>query len=161
NNLRPIGNTKDDVRIYYDYKTGIVAPPEYNPTTPTVDTASEPEVAYRRATPNQLSIFELVERRNQAEEEIEVLIDDFREKIEAFYAHLEDPTNRNCTRLVAKIRDTSGAFEEEEVFEDFSIEYRRYVRRRRRELSDFFKRESADILRQLFDDFEGRVKASN
>lgn len=157
NNLRPIGNVKDDVRIYYDYKTGIVAPPEYNTEGNTSGRVEEPTVAYRRNSSNQLSIFELVERRNQEEEEIETLIDDFREKIEAFYTHLEDPTDRNCTRLIAKIQDTSGAFEEEEVFEDFSIQYRRYVRRRRRVLSDFFKRESADILRQLFDDFEKRV----
>ena len=86
---------------------------------------------------------------------MEVLIDDFRDKIEAFFAFLQEP--KNGQRLMAKIKDRSGAHNDERIFEDFTKVYKRYIRRHRNELSEFFKRESAAILRQLLDMFEGEV----
>lgn len=157
NTLRPKGHTKDDVSIYYDYKIGIVAPPEFRETRKKSNKAEEPSGRYGRS--GQLSILEFIEQRNQEEEAIEELIDEFRDKIEGFYAYLREP--KVGSRLMAKMRNESGAFDEEEIFEDFTKLYRRYVRRNRKELSDFFKRESGDILRQLMDDFERSVRPSS
>jgi type I restriction enzyme R subunit len=158
NTMRSTSSQKDDIEIYYDYKIGIIS-------------VEEPEVPYRTQSRNQpvntnirpagdvtgrqVDIFEIIEQRNQEEEAIEQLIDDFKEKIELFYQFLESPNNGS--RLLAKMQDESGAFTNEEIFEDFERLYKRFVRRHRSDLSDFFKRESAAILQQLLDGFEERL----
>lgn len=56
-------------------------------------------------------------------------------------------------RLVAKITDDGSAFTQEEIYSDFERLYRKYVIINKN-LGDFFKRETKDILNQLCDDFE-------
>ena len=61
--------------------------------------------------------------------------------------------------LVAKILDAGMAFSSEEIFSDFSKMYRKYIIRNK-DLDDFFKRETKDILPQLCDDFERDIKTN-
>lgn len=51
------------------------------------------------------------------------------------------------------------AFSSEEIYSDFSKMYRKYTIKNK-ELDDFFKRETKDILPQLCDDFERDIKTN-
>lgn len=59
--------------------------------------------------------------------------------------------------MVAKITDDGSAFTQEEIYSDFERLYRKYVIINKN-LGDFFKRETKDILNQLCDDFEVELK---
>ena len=153
NTLNRTDGQKDEIEIYYDYKTGIVAPPD----EPRKGGGSGGGTGGGKpgSGGRQTSIFDIIEQRNKEEEAIEARIDEFREKLEALYQYLEDP--EVGSRLIAKMKDTNNAFTEDEIFADFERLYKRYVRRNRNDLSDFFKRESQDILPQIYDDFRERV----
>ncbi|MEO1263230.1 MAG: DEAD/DEAH box helicase family protein [Bacteroidota bacterium] len=153
NTLNRTGGNKDEIEIYYDYKTGIVAPPLESGS----GGGSGKRGSGGGATGGgrQTNIFEIIEQRNKEEEAIEARIEEFKEKLEALYQYLESP--EVGSRLIAKMKDTNNAFTEDEIMTDFERLYKRYVRRNRNDLSDFFKRESKDILPQIYDDFRDRV----
>jgi type I restriction enzyme R subunit len=60
----------------------------------------------------------------------------------------------NGKRLMAKISDTGNAFDEDEIYRDFELLYKKYVRRNRNELGVFFIKETEELTNQLCDDFE-------
>ena len=156
NTLSPAGVMKDDVSIYYDYKLGIVPPPDYEAGSGGKKQVREPKGRYP-GKGKQTNILALIEQKNEDEAAIEIKIDEFAERIDEFYSYLENPDESSSARLVAKMRNRSGAFGEEEIFTDFTKLYKRYVRRNKNELSEFFIRESGDSLRQLYDNFESQV----
>ncbi|MCQ4034856.1 DEAD/DEAH box helicase family protein [Kaistella montana] len=143
----------DDVEIYFDNRIGIVAPKEEKekepkPKNPTPTDSDKPNKF-------KYNILRVIEKRNQEEEEIEALIKDFEEKITLFFEYLKSDSDGK--RLIAKINAKGGSFSQEEILKDFSILYRKFTIRNK-ELGEFFKRETKDILTQLYDDFERTLK---
>lgn len=139
----------DDVEIYFDNRIGIVAPKDYK----------EKESKTKNPTPTdsdkpnkfKYNILKVIEKRNQEEEEIDALIKDFEEKITLFFEYIK--SDADGKRLIAKMISTSSSFSHEEILKDFSKLYRKFTIKNK-DLGEFFKRETKDILSQLCDDFE-------
>ncbi len=151
NNINRSSEIIDDVEIYFDNKIGIVAPQDYI-FTPKVNSnkVSQPDGSsgYNKYRYN---ILRVIEKRNQEEEAIAVLIKEFEQKVDNFFAYIkEDELGK---RLVAKILDDGNSFSQDEINHDFSKIYRKYTILNK-DLGDFFKRETKDSLPQLCDDFE-------
>ncbi len=138
----------DDVEVYFDNRIGIVAPPEEVEKPKTKAGVSEPGSEYGKQY--KFDILAVIEKRNEEEEEIEALILDFQNKIEAFFEYV----NKEGTRVIAKMKSTKTAFDEDEIYKDFEIIYKKYIRRNRKTLGQFFIKETEDIINQLCDDFE-------
>lgn len=141
----------DDVEIYFDNKIGIVVPQDYKVN-------EKPKVL---GEPNgngeygenkfKYNILKVIEKRNQEEEAIAELIADFEGKIDAFFDFIK--SDDMGKRLIAKIKDDGSAFSQDEIYSDFSKLYRKYTIMNK-DLGEFFKRETKDILNQMCDDFE-------
>mgnify|MGYP003639872344 CR=1 FL=1 len=142
----------DDVEVYFDNRLGIVAPPEEVEKSKTKTGVNEPGTKYGKQY--KFDILAVIEKRNEEEEEIEALILDFQSKIESFFEYV----NKEGTRLIAKMKSTKTAFDEEEIYKDFQIIYKRYIRRNKKTLGQFFIKETEDIVNQLCDDFEKTLK---
>lgn len=140
----------DDVEVYYDNKTGIVAPLEYT-TVEKKSRVNEEGESYG-GKQYKFHILAVIEKRNQEEAEIEKLIEDFENKITKLFNYIqEDPKGK---RVVAKILDDGSAFGTEEIYDDFYKIFRKFINRNRKELGEFFIKETKDITNQLCDDFE-------
>lgn len=153
--LQPEDEVMDDVEIYFDNRIGIIAPSE----AATVSTRQRPEAEEDAEGSHgyRYNILAVIARRNQEEEAIEDLISAFEKKIARFFSYIRsDAAGR---RVVAKMQAEGATFNEEEIYEDFARIYRKFVRRNRDELGDFFIRETRDIIQQLCDDFERELKA--
>ncbi|MCK9180628.1 MAG: DEAD/DEAH box helicase family protein, partial [Bacteroides sp.] len=139
----------DDVEIYFDNKIGIIAPGEEKkeatkPLNPSPTNTDKPN-KYK------YNILKVIEKRNQEEEAIAQLIAEFEHKIDAFFEYIKSDSMGK--RLVAKIIDNGLAFTQEEIYTDFERLYRKYIIINK-DLGDFFKKETKDILHQICDDFE-------
>lgn len=145
------GNTDlvDDVDVYFDNRIGIVAPPEEKEPQPKPAGVKEPAETYG-GKQYKFDILAVIEKRNEEEEEIEALIIDFQEKIDTFFTYV----NQEGTRLIAKMKSTTTIFDEEEIYKDFEVIYKKYIRRNRKTLGQFFIKETEYIVNQLCDDFE-------
>ncbi|SHH08800.1 hypothetical protein SAMN05443549_1202 [Flavobacterium fluvii] len=144
----------DDVEIYFDNKIGIVAPQDYKVK----------EKNKIKGVPNgsddnkyKYNILKVIEKRNQEEEAIAELIEDFENKIDAFFTFIK--ADEMGKRLIAKIKDDGSAFSQDEIYTDFNKLYRKYTIMNK-DLGEFFKRETKDILNQLCDDFERTINSS-
>jgi type I restriction enzyme R subunit len=139
----------DDVEIYFDNRIGIVAPKEYKEK----QTKTKNPTPTDNDKPNKYkyNILKVIEKRNQEEEEIDALIKDFEEKITLFFEYIK--LDADGKRLIAKMTSSSSSFSNEEILKDFSKLYRKFTIKNK-DLGEFFKRETKDILSQLCDDFE-------
>jgi type I restriction enzyme, R subunit len=139
----------DDVEIYFDNKIGIVNPldkkEKEQKKKDVKSTANGSDSKYK------YNILKVIEKRNQEEDAIEALIKDFELKIEQFFAYIR--SDEMGARVVAKLKDSNSAFDTEEIQEDFTRIYRKFIRRNK-DLGDLFERETKDNLPQLCDDFE-------
>ena len=140
----------DDVEIYFDNKIGIVAPQDYKVKEIKPKVLGEPNGEYGE-NKFKYNILKVIEKRNQEEEAIAELITDFESKIDAFFEFIK--TDEMGKRLIAKIKDAGSAFTQDEIYTDFNKLYRKYTIMNK-DLGEFFKRETKDILNQLCDDFE-------
>lgn len=138
----------DDVEIYFDNKIGIVAPiePKIKPI-PTVKGGTKPSID----TEYKYDILKVIEKRNQEEDAIEELIKEFESKIDLFFEYVK--TDDLGRRLIAKMQAVGMAFGSEEIYNDFALIYRKFIRRNK-DLGDFFIKETKDSINQLCDDFE-------
>ncbi|WP_417558603.1 DEAD/DEAH box helicase family protein [Mesoflavibacter zeaxanthinifaciens] len=143
----------DDVEVYFDNRIGIVAPPEEVEKKEKSKTGVS-ESGAKGGKQYKFDILAVIEKRNEEEEEIEALILDFQNKIESFFEYV----NKEGTRVIAKMKSTKTAFDEEEIYKDFQIIYKRYIRRNKKSLGQFFVKETEDIVNQLCDDFEKTLK---
>lgn len=143
----------DDVEIYFDNKIGIVAPQDYavKDVKPKILGESAGEYGDNKFKYN---ILKVIEKRNQEEEAIAELIADFEIKIDTFFSFIT--IDEMGKRLIAKIKDNGSAFSQEEIYADFNKLYRKYTIMNK-ELGEFFKRETKDILNQLCDDFQRSI----
>ncbi|SNY99561.1 DEAD/DEAH box helicase family protein [Flagellimonas pacifica] len=145
----------DDVEVYYDNKTGIIAPIEYI-TVQKKSKVNEESETYGAGKQYKFHILAVIEKRNQEEAEIEKLIEDFENKISKLFDFVkEDPKGK---RVIAKILDEGSAFGTEEIYDDFYKIFRKFINRNRKELGEFFIKETKGITNQLCDDFERILK---
>ncbi|AEW85370.1 type III restriction enzyme, res subunit [Flavobacterium columnare ATCC 49512] len=140
----------DDVEIYFDNKIGIVAPQDYKVKEKKPKVLGEPNSPYGE-NKYKYNILKVIEKRNQEEEAIAELITDFENKIDAFFTFIKG--DEMGKRLIAKIKDDGSAFSSDEIYGDFNKLYRKYTIMNK-DLGEFFKRETKDILNQLCDEFE-------
>lgn len=139
----------DDVEIYFDNKIGIIAPQEYK-VNEKPKVLGEPNSEYGD-NKFKYNILKVIEKRNQEEEAIAELILDFEGKIDTFFMFIK--SDEMGKRIIAKIKDNGSAFSPDEIYTDFNKLYRKYTIMNK-ELGEFFKRETKDILNQMCDDFE-------
>ena len=143
----------DDVEIYFDNKIGIVAPQDYVVKDIKPKVLGEPSSEYGE-NKFKYNILKVIEKRNQEEEAIAELIADFESKIDTFFDFIK--SDDMGKRLIAKIKDNGSAFSPDEIYTDFNKLYRKYTIMNK-DLGDFFKRETKDILNQMCDDFERSI----
>lgn len=152
NNITKSDEVIDDVIIYYDNKIGIIETPSEEGQD------HKDKKDKKKATQGddqkkfKFNILDVIEKRNQEEAELEKMIKEFETKIEKLFEFISHPDNGR--RLIAKIKDTGNAFDEDEIYHDFDIIYKRFVRRHRKELGEFFIKETKDLTNKLCDDFE-------
>lgn len=140
----------DDVEIYFDNRIGIVVPKDYERRT--AQTIKNPiPTGDNQSDKYKYNILKVIEKRNQEEKEIGELIKDFEEKITRFFEYIK--SDADGKRIIAKMISTSSSFSREEILTDFSRLYQKFLIKNK-DLGDFFKRETKDILSQLCDDFE-------
>lgn len=144
----------DDVEVYFDNKIGIVAPADYK-IKEKVGKVNEPPGAYG-GKQYKFHILAVIEKKNQEEEAIEELIKEFEKKITDLFEFVK--TDDKGKRLIAKILDEGSAFSSDEIYEDFFKVFRKYINRNRKELGEFFIKETKDISNQLCDDLERSLK---
>jgi type I restriction enzyme R subunit len=149
----------DDVTIYFDNKIGVIEPhaPEEQPIK-----TKPPKKGKTNGQPGQtrkfrFDILAVIAKRNEEEEEIEKLIEDFEAKIEKLFAFIALPENGK--RLIAKIKSSGSSFSEDEIYSDFTTLYKKFVRRNKEYLGDFFVNETKDSVNKLCDDFEKYVQS--
>jgi type I restriction enzyme R subunit len=151
NNINKNDEVIDDVEVYFDNRIGIVAPPEPKDK----DGSKKPVNGGANSSDDnqyKFDILKVIEKRNKEEEEIEELIKDFEAKIELFFKYIK--TDDGGVRVIAKMQDNGTAFDSEEIYEDFAKVYRKFIRRNKASLGEFFIRETQTSLNQLCDDFE-------
>ena len=151
-NINKTDEIVDDVIIYYDNKIGIIEADteeneeDKNTKKPKKKSDNSNKKQYR------FNILDVIAKRNEEEEKLEKLIQDFEGKIEKLFQFIALPENGK--RLMAKINDTGNAFDEDDIYRDFELLYKKYVRRNRKYLGDFFVKETKELTNQLCDDFE-------
>ena len=157
NSINKTDEIVDDVMIYFDNRIGVIEP--INPAEPK-DKGSTTKKGKINGKPDEngkykFDIRAVIEKRNLEEEEIEKLIKEFDEKIQSLFAFISQPENGK--RLIAKMNSDGNAFNEDEIYSDFTILYRKFVRRNRKDLGEFFISETRDIVHKLCDDFEKSI----
>ncbi|MEM6814266.1 MAG: DEAD/DEAH box helicase family protein [Bacteroidota bacterium] len=158
NKLNFTGEVVDDVDIYFDNRIGIVIAQEYEEKVKSKPKVSEPDFDYGEHN-YKYDILKVIEKRNQEEEAIEELILDVQAKIEMLFDYI---SNDNLgKRLIAKILDKTSAFTQEEIYDDFAILYRKFVRRNRKSIGEDFVKQTRDLTNQLCDDFERSLKLNS
>jgi len=150
NNIHKPEDNVDDVEIFFDNRIGIVAPSE-----PKED-GQKPDKSDGGVDSNgkqyKFDILRVIEKRNEEEEEIEALIKEFETQIEKFFAFIKN--DENGKRVIAKMKDDGSAFDSDEIYRDFNLVYKRYIRHNKKTLTPFFIRETESSLQQLCDDLE-------
>jgi type I restriction enzyme R subunit len=153
NNINKPEDIIDDVEVYFDNKIGIVAPQDYKTQEQKAKTANESEQTYGEGGKQyKFHILAVIEKRNQEEEEVELLIEDFEKKVFNLFEFIK--SDNKGVRLVAKILDDGSAFSSDEVYGDFKVVLKKFLIRNRKELGAFFPKEAKDNINQLCDDFE-------
>lgn len=103
---------------------------------------------------HKYDILKIIEQRNQEEEEIGKLILEFEKKIDMFFEYVK--SHKNFKELKAKM--FSANFSEDEVYNDFRRIYNAFIRRKRKEVGEFFIKETKVLVEKLCDDFEKLLK---
>lgn len=154
NNINKTEEVVDDVLIYFDNKIGVVEPISPDDSNKNGSKSKKGRTAGTGSENGEFKfdIRAVIEKRNLEEDEIEKLIKEFSEKIQGLYAFIADPENGK--RLIAKMKSPGNSFSEEEIYEDFGVLFRKYVRRNRKILGDFFINEASSSVHKLCDDFE-------
>ncbi len=150
NRVNSNNDSIDEVAIYFDNKIGIIEPPNIQQIKPNKPPTSSKESNKKEYKYN---ILKIIEKRNEQEEEIGKLIEEFESKVDIFFGYIK--SHRDAPILIAKIRKN---FDENEIYSDFKKIYNQIIRRKKSKLGDFFIKETKEIIEKLCDDFEDRLK---
>jgi len=157
NTLNKKDEIKDEVEIYFDDQIGIVDTPEYKTPNGKNLTIKEKESEYN-AKKYKYDILKILEKKNKEEEVIGQSIEDFELKIDGFFNYVKESNEGRI--LITKINSIGTKFSEEEIISDFEKIYKKFIRRHRTELGDFFIEQTKDIVEYLYADFEKNIKES-
>jgi type I restriction enzyme R subunit len=159
NQINRTTDVKDDVEIYFDYKIGIVAPPDEptygKPKKPSGEVNEPPSDYGKGAKSRQLSILDVIRDRNAEEDKIEELIDAFNEKIENLFQFIKD--HKDGERFISKLNSDRTTFSHNDILNEFTRFYTRFFRKNQDIISQSFKKETKDMIGQLCDLFEEKI----
>ena len=151
NLLHRVTDLGDPIEVYFDNQIGIIEK-ETEETKPKKRKPTEIAEGEPPGPGPKYDILAIIEARNQHEEVVGTLIEDFVDKIEAFFDFVEG--YKDGARLMVKIRSRVS---EDEIYEDFARIYRTYKAVHRRRVGEHFFKETEDIVDKLCDDFERTV----
>jgi type I restriction enzyme R subunit len=149
NMLNKSDDVRDPIEVYFDNQIGII---EVEKAETEAKKQREVKIAEGKAgykTGHLYSILDIIEARNEGEEDKALLIQEFKAKIEAFFEYVKQ--SREGQRLIVKIK---SHVPEEEVHEEFERIYRRYKILNRKKVGEYFFKEIGSMLDKLCDDFE-------
>lgn len=152
NMANKIVDTRDPIDVYFDNQIGIT---EVEPEEPTPKQKSTPTVATAKAPGSSeypYSILDIIEARNQQEEQVGILIEEFREKIDQLFEYIRN--DHNGKRLIAAMKSDVPA---EKIYEHFRTIFRRYKLRNKGTMGERFFEVTEELLETLCDNFEGTV----
>jgi type I restriction enzyme, R subunit len=152
NALNKKNGIKDEVEIYFDDQIGIVEEPEYKKPKPTEPGTSE-GIKNKKY---KYDILKILEKKNKEEGVIGQSIEDFELKIDGFFNSVKE--SKEGRILITKINSIGTKFSEDEIISDFEKIYKKFIRRHRPELGDFFIQQTKDIIEHLYADFEKDIK---
>lgn len=142
-------DSKDPINVYFDNKIGMV---EVVAEDIKKKKKKPTEVATGKApTPptGNSGILEIIHARNEQEELVGQLIQDFKGKIIAFFSFIEQSEEGKFL-----IINMNSDVPEAEIYSDFGKIYRRYKLLKRKTVGDYFFKETKDLVNKLCDDFE-------
>ncbi len=143
-----------DIEIYFDNKIRIAKPKDYVVKTQKPKVVSESNSGYGN-NKYKYNILKVIEKRNQEEEAIAELIEDFENKINAFPHFIK--ADKMGKRLISKIKDYGSAFSKDEIYNDINKLNRKHTIINKN-LNDFFIKETKETINQICDDFEKEIK---
>jgi type I restriction enzyme, R subunit len=149
------GEVKDPIEVYFDNQIGIIEVPTHDyifkPKKPTkVADGSAPYGG------GQFDILAIIAARNEQEAKTGALIQEFENKILAFFKYVRD--SNEGQRLIVKIHSHVS---EAEIYDDFAKIYRRYKALNRQTVGDYFFKQIEDLVDKLCDNFEVTVRDAN
>ena len=155
NTLNKKDEIKDEVEIYFDEQIGIVEHPEYKQPNQGSSRLYEPKKGCENKK-YKYDILKILETKNKEEEVIGQSIEDFELKIEGFFNYVKE--SKEGRILITKINSIGTKFSEDEIISDFEKIYKKFIRRHRPELGEFFIEQTKDIVEYLYTDFEKEIK---
>lgn len=153
NKLNKTDEIIDEVEIYFDEKLGIIEAPKDREIkehkAPSSGALGDGDTkAYK------YDILAIIAKRNEEEEEIGRLIEEFQLRIDEFFELVKN--HKEFNDLKAKIN--AIGFDESEVYRVFTIIYNSILRRKKGVEWEFFKKHTKDLINKLCDDFEKSLK---
>lgn len=155
NMLHKSDDVKDPIEVYFDNQIGII---EVETADSKARKKRETKIAEAKAaftTGHQYAILDIIDARNQGEEGKALLIQEFKAKIEAFFEYVK--ASPEGQRLTVKIK---SHVPEDEIREEFGRIYRRYKILNRKEVGEYFFKETGSMLDKFCDDFAETVRDS-
>ncbi len=155
NALNKKDEIKDEVEIYFDDQIGIVEEPKYKEPKSNPNKGKGPGDETKKY---KYDILKIIEKKNKEEEVIGQSIEDFELKIDGFFNNVKE--SKEGRILITKINSIGTKFSEDEIISDFEKIYKKFIRRHRPELGEFFIEQTKDIIEYLYADFEKDIKES-
>ena len=152
NRLHRTDDVKDAIEVYFDNQIGIieVQTKDPEPNKKQVTKVAQAGGAYKV---HRFDILAILEARNEQEDLKGERIREFEAKIRAFFSYIRSADDGK--RLVVKINSNVS---EDEIYDDFAKIYRKYKVLNRKEVGDYFFKETEDLVNKLCDDFETIVR---
>jgi len=146
---------KDPIEVYFDNQIGMI---EFHPEDSKPKTKKPTEIA--EPAPDGggglFDVLKVIAARNKQEAKTGVLIQEFEVKISNFFTFVKE--SKEGERLLVKVRSNVS---EGEIYHDFAKVYRRYKALKRKEVGEFFFKETEDLVDKLCDDFEMTIRNVN
>jgi len=152
NSTNKTDESTDEVAIYFDNKIGIIQAPDDKEIKPHKPPSSGGDGA-GGTKEHKYDILEIIEKRNEEEEDIGNLIEDFENSIDEFFEYVKN--HKEFNDLKAKMNAIQ--FDESEIYRVFNIIYKSFTRRKKGIEWEFFKKNTTDLVDKLCDDFEKEI----
>jgi type I restriction enzyme R subunit len=143
---------KDPIEVYFDNQIGIIEVEGYQAQEKKQRELKIAEGKVPGYSIRQLSILDIIEARNENEELIGVLIQEFKTKMDDFFSYVRE--SKEGERLIVKIKSQVS---EDEIYEDFGKIYRKYRALYRKKVGNYFFEETKDMVEKLCDEFEETI----
>ncbi|HRJ59381.1 MAG TPA: DEAD/DEAH box helicase family protein, partial [Anaerolineales bacterium] len=152
NSINRSEEVKDPIEVYFDNQIGIIEV-QTIPTEEKKKKETKVAQAPGEYITYKFDILKVIEARNEQQEQVGKLIQEFADKIEDLFLYVRN--SNEGRRLVVKIKSHVS---EDEIYDDFAKIYRRYRALNRQRIGDYFFKETEDLVNKLCDDFEVTVR---